>query len=129
VAETLEDAWVRIHAWLWANAPVVLASLRPPATDEQLRDAESALGVVLPSEVRACYRVHDGQRAVPMPLRNWPDREEVPGFLYGEQWLSLSLMVEHWRIKHRLLLDGAFRRAGQPRGRFSPPGGTRSGSR
>jgi cell wall assembly regulator SMI1 len=78
------------------------------------------MGVVLPSDVRACYRVHDGQRPVPMPLRDRPDRQDVPRFLYGEQWLCLDLMVEHWRIKKNLLEEGAFRRPGQPRGPIRP---------
>jgi cell wall assembly regulator SMI1 len=120
VVETLKATWDRIHAWLAANAPVVLESLRPPATDEQIRVAESAMGIVLPSDVRACYRVHAGQQAVPMPLPSCPDRQGVPRFLYGEQWLSLDLMVEHWRIKKKLLEEGAFRRAGQPRGPIRP---------
>jgi cell wall assembly regulator SMI1 len=29
-------------------------------------------------------------------------------------------MVEHWRIKHKLLVEGAFRRAGMPRGPIRP---------
>jgi cell wall assembly regulator SMI1 len=119
--DMLEDAWARIHAWLAVNAPVVLGSLRPPATDEQLRVAEASMGgLVLPAEVRACYRVHDGQRAVPMPLPSWPDRQEVPGLLYGERWLSLERMVEHWRIKNQLLVDGTFRRVGEPQGPILP---------
>jgi cell wall assembly regulator SMI1 len=116
----LEGAWARIHAWLAANAPVVLESLQPPATDEQLRDAEESMGVVLPADVRACYRVHDGQRPVPMLLRDWPDRQDVPRFLYGQQWLSLDRMVEHWRIKKGLLEEGAFGHPGQPRGPIRP---------
>jgi cell wall assembly regulator SMI1 len=120
VVETLEGAWARIHAWLAANAPVVLESLGPPATDEQLRVAESSMSVVLPSEVRACYRIHDGQRAVPMPLPSRPDRQDVPGFLYGEHWLRLELMVEHWRIKKKLFDEGAFWRRAEPYGPIYP---------
>jgi cell wall assembly regulator SMI1 len=120
--EILEDAWAHIHAWLAANAPVVMESLRPPASDEQIRDAEASMGhVVLPPEVRACYRVHDGQQSVPMPLPSCPKRQDVPGFLYGERWLNLDLMVEHWRIKKKLFDEQAFfRRPGEPHGPIYP---------
>ena len=81
--------WDRIHVWLAANAPEVLASLRPGATDEQIRAAEREMGVTLPEDVKACYRIHDGQGNV---RYSWP-----PGFLYGFEWYSLESIVFQWR--------------------------------
>jgi cell wall assembly regulator SMI1 len=112
----LEDTWERIHVWLAANARDVLASLGPPATCEQFRAAEEAMGVELPAEVKECYHIHDGQHAIPTPLPSYPSLRSVPAFLYGEDWLSLDRMVESWRLMKRLLDDGSFPHPGLPRG-------------
>jgi cell wall assembly regulator SMI1 len=113
----LEETWERIHRWLAAHCPVVLASLGPPATDEQFREAEQAMGVELPEEAKAVYRVHDGQRVIPTPVSYSPDLRCIPAFLYGEDWLGLADMVKHWRMMKELLDDGTFARIrGEPRG-------------
>lgn len=120
MAETLEDTWCRIRGWLATNAPDVLTSLAPPATDDQFRAAEDAMGVKLPAEVRACYRIHDGQQPVPTPLPSNPALRCVPAFLDGEDWLSLDRMVESWRMMKRLLDAGSFPHSGLPRGPVRP---------
>jgi cell wall assembly regulator SMI1 len=57
----MKPIWDRIYVWLAANAPVVIDGLRPGASDEQIRQTERALGVTFPEDVRAAYRMHDGQ--------------------------------------------------------------------
>jgi cell wall assembly regulator SMI1 len=114
---TLEQTWGRIHAWLAAHCPVVLASLGPPATDEQFREAEQAMGVELPEEVKDCYRTHDGQRIIPTPASYWPDLRCIPAFLYAEKWWGLADMVHRWGMMKKLIDGGTFRGIkGQPRG-------------
>src|SRR5215471_12466816 len=81
--------WDRIHFWLAGNAPLVLASLRPGATEEQIRAAERELGVTLPEDVKACYRIQDGQ--------NDYDDGYPLGFLYGHPWCGLERIVKEWR--------------------------------
>lgn len=85
----MKPVWDRLHVWLAANAPEVFASLRPGATEEQIRTAEREMGVRLPRDVKACYRVHDGQAE---GSYGWP-----PGFLYGDEWYSLEGMTDAWR--------------------------------
>src|SRR5262247_1302236 len=104
----LKQTWKRIHDWLTDHCPIVLASLNPPATDEQFRDAEQAMGVKLPRVVKDCYRIHNGQRIIPTPVSYWPDLRCIPAFLHGEDWLSLEGMVERWRMMKELLDDGTF---------------------
>ncbi|MBP3953781.1 SMI1/KNR4 family protein [Gemmata sp. G18] len=111
----LETAWDRIHRWLAAHAPVVLASLGPPATDEHLQRAETEMGVVLPDDVKACYRIHDGQRVIPTPVSYWPDLKCAPSFLYGHRWHSLAGVTDYWHTLHDL--RGEFAEVkGAPRG-------------
>lgn len=82
----MKAIWKRIHAWLEANAPAGYGHLRPGATAEALRAAEEAMGLKLPGDVRASYRIHDGQR-------------NEPGLIGGEGWrlFSLQEMVKQWR--------------------------------
>jgi len=83
----------RIHVWLKANAPDVLERFSPGATEEAIRAAEREMGVTLPEDVRAAYRIHDGCDAA---------------FLYSEEWCSLEGMVYSWRMLKGLLDRGDF---------------------
>lgn len=89
----MEGTWARIERWLAESAPDVLDSLQPGATEEQISNTEAALGVTLPDEVRASYPIHDGQS---------PDG---PGLMDAWEFLSLSRMLDEWRI-WKGLLDG-----------------------
>src|SRR5262245_49372290 len=93
----MKDVWDRIHRWLGANAPEVLESLQPGASDAAIGQVEAALGVTLPEDVKAAYRIHDGQ-AGSMP----------PGFLYCWEWLSLERMLSTWKCGKDLLDNGTF---------------------
>jgi cell wall assembly regulator SMI1 len=53
--------WERIHNWLAANAPQVLTSLKPGATDEEIDRAQAFFGVEFPEDFKLSYRVHNGQ--------------------------------------------------------------------
>jgi len=80
----------RIHVWLAAHAPAVLADLRPPATPKEIRAAERAMKLELPDDLEAAYLIHDGQEtAIDGAFRP---------FLYGSEWLRLERMVEEWQI-------------------------------
>ncbi|MFG3157884.1 SMI1/KNR4 family protein [Streptomyces sp. NPDC048219] len=57
---TVEDAWARIDAWLSEHAPPSRALLRPPASAEEIADAERRLGVMFHPELVASLRCHDG---------------------------------------------------------------------
>ena len=56
----LQEAWQTIHHCLSVQAPEVLHHLQPGATEEQFHQAEVNLQVVLPEEVKALYRLHNG---------------------------------------------------------------------
>lgn len=82
----MKAVWKRIHAWLDANAPAGYGKLRPGASVKAIREAEDAMGLKLPNDVKASYLVHDGQIM-------------EPGLIGGEGWRLLSLreIVETWR--------------------------------
>jgi len=43
---TMEDIWKRIAAWLAVNAPELLDSLKPGATEAEIQETESFLLVI-----------------------------------------------------------------------------------
>src|SRR5687767_10552776 len=82
----MKAVWKRIHAWLDENAPAGYGKLRPGASAKKIEAAENAMGLKLPNDVKASYRIHDGQSI-------------EPGLVGCEGWMLLSLqqMVKVWR--------------------------------
>lgn len=54
------ESWSRIRAWLATHAPRVLATIRPPASVADLAAVEEAVGVPLPEDLLAWWRIADG---------------------------------------------------------------------
>jgi cell wall assembly regulator SMI1 len=106
----MKVVWDRIHTWLRAHAPAVLDSLGPGATDAEIREAESEMDITFPDDVRAAYRIHDGQG-------HGEPEWEIPSFLYGWEWMCLDRVVGDWGILKSLLDRGTFADArSAPRG-------------
>src|SRR5262249_7311112 len=53
--------WQRIEKAL-KKAPTISKSLRKGATEEQIAACEATIGVTFPPDLRASYRIHDGQQ-------------------------------------------------------------------
>lgn len=92
----METIWRRIEAWLAANAPELLGSLNGGATSRELQETEAFLGVELPEDVRASFRIHNGQRDV------------AAGFIDGWEMLALERVRDEWRVWKELLDSGDF---------------------
>ncbi|GGW66046.1 hypothetical protein AB0E64_14130 [Streptomyces caelestis] len=56
----VEESWARIDAWLARHAPLTHATLRPPAPQAGIEDAERTLGVSFHPDLVASLRCHDG---------------------------------------------------------------------
>lgn len=87
------DIWDRFEAMLSVHAPDALAALNPPATTMQIGEAEKAMGVTFPDDIRIAYLRHDGastdQKVGASCLLFYPT----------SWWASLSEMVSHWQMK------------------------------
>ena len=57
----MRDIWIRIETWLAENARSVLESLNEGATDQEIGDTEAFLGITFPEDMRALFRIHNGQ--------------------------------------------------------------------
>ena len=96
-AASISSLWARFDAWLAAHAPDLATSLRPGATDEQIAATEAVLGVAFPDDVRASYRVHDGQ-----------DEDAEPVVPVARELLSLARIDQEWGVWKELLDSGTF---------------------
>lgn len=92
----MEATWKRIETWLEANAPQMVASLNPPATDAEIEATEKFLEVALPEDMRVIYRLRNGQQSV------------GHGLFSGWLFLSLQQMREEWDVWKELLDWGDF---------------------
>ena len=93
---SIESLWRDLEAWLAEHSPETLAGLQSGATEAQIEEAEAQLGVRLPDEVRACYRVHNGQDA------------DAPWLFDGTEFLPLEEIVSQWTVWKELLDCGEF---------------------
>lgn len=63
--DTVRESWQRIDAWIRQFAPShVDTYFNPGASQEQIARVEAALRVVLPEEVKASYRIHNGGTSI-----------------------------------------------------------------
>jgi hypothetical protein len=58
----VEESWARLDTWLARRAPLTHATLRPPAPQAGIEDAERTLGVPFHPDLVASLRCHDGAK-------------------------------------------------------------------
>jgi cell wall assembly regulator SMI1 len=107
----MQQLWKRFEAWLSDHAPHLLGGLRDGATPRQLAQAETALQVRFPKDLRDSYAVHDGQ--------DHPDCFALySGALFAScPLLPLSTVVRNWSVLKGLHDCGDFDGArGRPAG-------------
>ncbi len=85
--DRVAHAWARIERWLAANLPAALENLGAPATTTHINELERTLGFALPNDVKAIYRVHNGDDGEPGLLGNW------------DAFLSIERVMADWRIQ------------------------------
>jgi cell wall assembly regulator SMI1 len=101
----MQEIWLRIEDWLRDNAPKCLDVLASGASDTQISELEEHLSIQLPEDVKASYRIHNGQTAYEYGLFN------------GCEFLSLERIKNEWQIWKDLLDSGTFQSAdGQDQG-------------
>lgn len=90
-------SWDRLDRWFDRHLPEVAAELRPGASAAAIEAFERATRRTLPDDVRASFRIHDGQRN---PCR-------TTGCIYGLALMSLDQILEDWELSRRPPDDGA----------------------
>jgi cell wall assembly regulator SMI1 len=87
----MQSIWTRIEDWLSVNAPSLLETLSSGASEAEIEFLESRLSIHLPEDVKASYRIHDGQT-------------DIAGspFLYGYEFNSLESIFRGWEIEQQI---------------------------
>ncbi len=98
----METLWQTIEQKLQDIAPEVYNGLQEGATDAEISELEEVIGVQLPPDLVAFYRIHNGQSP------------ESPGFIHCEEWLSLARILDEWQVWKGLLDGGNFTQDGAP---------------
>jgi cell wall assembly regulator SMI1 len=89
----MQAIWTRIESWLEANAPEVLKTLNPGASEEQIKAVEDTLLIQFPDDFKSSYRIHNGQSL------------DGGWLIDGREFLSLERIQEEW-LGWKMLLDG-----------------------
>ena len=91
----IRESWNSIEEALRAQAPRLVATLAPPASEADIAELEQVIGLRLPTDLNASLRCHDGQRD---PSCLW-------SFTDGGMLLSTSGIAERWRIADSVYRD------------------------
>ncbi|MFD5255282.1 SMI1/KNR4 family protein [Streptomyces bobili] len=78
------ESWRRIDAWLATHAASDFALLNPPATRDDIQQAERLLGTPLPRDLAESLQCHNGVSA-------WA------AFLPEQSPLTVSGIMDHWQ--------------------------------
>ncbi len=92
----MKEIWARIDAWLKVNAPKVFDRLQPGASDSVIEAVENALSIQFPEDVKASYRIHNGQQTI-------YDYGLIPD---AQEFLSLDRVQAEWAVWKELLNQG-----------------------
>ncbi len=103
---SISDSWARITAWLNANAPNDLQLLQPPATSDELDDAESLFGLTLHEDFRRLYQLMNGTDPNGNSVGLFPSADEWDDMAFGP--CALSQITADWKMQKELLEGGDF---------------------
>lgn len=92
----MRNTWTRFEAWLSEHWPEGLASLNPPATDEQIASLQEAIGLTLPEAFVVCLKIHNGQDP------------SSGGLFNATEFLSTDRILAEWTVWKELLDDDDF---------------------
>ncbi len=62
--DTIQFLWQRIETWMSTYAPQSRQRLLPGASETDIQRAEAAIGILLPEDFKASYRLHNGGYAL-----------------------------------------------------------------
>jgi cell wall assembly regulator SMI1 len=111
VHSTLSATWRRIDGYLHRHAPRVAASIAPPASAADVAELQAAIGRVLPNDLAASLRIHNGQVD---PTRLWV-------FTDGGRLLDCRGIAEMWRMTESINREESGRSPPVPESDYVPP--------
>jgi cell wall assembly regulator SMI1 len=91
--DSIAGDWRRIEHWLQAHAPQVLAGLNPGVAEEAFEQKEASIGVPLPEDFKASYRLHNGSRSR-YALMGWTYFSSLSEVVGGEEGTYYGLLQD-----------------------------------
>ena len=85
-----DKLWNRYEAVLKKHEPLGYATLQPPATESEIKEAEQAMKVRFPKELKDAYRRYNGVKQA-----RW-SRDPVLFANSDASWASLNSVVDEW---------------------------------
>jgi cell wall assembly regulator SMI1 len=86
ISESMQDVLGQLEAVLRANAPEVLATLRPGISANKISQLERQYNVQVPDDIKVIFEWHDG--AIPMAASNYVDFIPIHHFVPLEDMLA-----------------------------------------
>lgn len=94
----MKEVWDRIEKWLAVNSPQLMQSLNPGVSERDIQIFEESMGVQLPPEVRASYKIHNGQRDELLREAQVSASRDKDIGLFNPMWLlSFAGIKETWK--------------------------------
>jgi cell wall assembly regulator SMI1 len=90
----MRATWDRIRTWCEANAPEIVRTLLPPASDAAIKTVEQTIDATFPDEHRASLRIHEGQK------------RGAPGIVTGWRLSGLADSMRAWKRMSDRLASG-----------------------
>jgi cell wall assembly regulator SMI1 len=90
--QSADEIWTSIKASLFEENCLDEMQLRPGASESELIELETELGVVLPDLLKQMLMIHDGQDGC--------------GLLFGNQMLSIAEILRQWQGWREIEADG-----------------------
>ncbi|WP_391557905.1 SMI1/KNR4 family protein [Robertmurraya sp.] len=78
--------WERMESWIKDHAPDVLEDLNPGASESEITELETALGVTLPEDLKESLRIHNGQSG------------DSQWLVAGWELLSTQRILDEWNV-------------------------------
>ena len=98
-------AWDVIHVWFKTECPALLQKLNPPASDAALSALEKTVGVALPEDFKASYRIHDGSNGWEAPIVGEPMLSVKD---IARVWTKFKSFVKDWEAM--LPIEASFKK-------------------
>ena len=90
----VQQSFIRIMAWARKELPLLVDSMRPGASEGEIASLEALIGQRLPEDVRALYKLADGQ--IPYEFGKTP---HYPGLFFGLPFNPIAIVKDHWRMR------------------------------
>jgi cell wall assembly regulator SMI1 len=104
----IRGMWELIEEWMGQNSISNEFLLAGPASEEDLKTAEAALGLRLPADVRSSYRMHDGSNRVWISEHGYLMPLLIPALLPRRKQALFNAIVKRWTLLRELLDRGSF---------------------